>query len=142
MQSEDVISKEKQAIPEVVQSVTMLKRNTYETVIKESSSHDYVNHHTKRHSQSPTAIRCDVKSIIQQEDLTHYLKKRETNPISPRLSPLPNHHLMKPTPELFSISPSSHNLNASFESSIMTDPRRDSNNFRLKLMKNSYVAGH
>ena len=36
--------------PEITHNVTMLKRNTYQTVIKESDSHDYVNHHTKKHS--------------------------------------------------------------------------------------------
>jgi hypothetical protein len=31
-------------------------------------------------------------------------------------------------------------LKASFESSILSDPRRDAHNFRLKIMKNIYGA--
>jgi hypothetical protein len=91
-------------------------------------------------------VRCDVKSIIQMDELTNQLKKkRDLN--SHRLSPL---HTLNIDPSKQSLLPSiieavggenQHpTLKASFESSIMSDPRRDAHNFRLKVMKNNYGA--
>ena len=129
--------------PEIAHNVAMLKRNTYQTVIKDSDSHDYVNHHTKKHSQSPPAVRCEVKSIIQMDELANQLRKKDLP--SHRLSPihtLNNEHYSKPLllPSITEPDTLHPTMKASFESSIMSDPRRDAHNFRLKLIKNNYGA--
>ena len=91
-------------------------------------------------------MRCDVKSIIQMDELTNQLKKkRDLN--SHRLSPLntlnidpSKQYLLPSIIEAVGGENQHPTLKASFESSIMSDPRRDAHNFRLKVMKNNYGA--
>ena len=75
------------------------------------------------------------------DELAKNLKKRG-DLHSHRLSPIQTLNIDQSKESLLPpISESLHpTLKASFESSILSDPRRDAHNFRLKLMKNSYGA--